>query len=82
MEKKTFVMLLPPNSKEIHAYEVFEGISVVEDKQSRLESAKGEINALKEPDFTFFKTGIEKESPLRKVCRFEKPRFFLPSGSL
>jgi hypothetical protein len=76
VEKKSMVLIVPANSKEIHAYEVFEGISVADDKNPQLERAKGEINALKEPKFSFFASG-EKGSPVLKVCQFEKSRFFL-----
>jgi len=80
VEKKTLVLVVPTNTKEIHTYTTFEGISVVGGGSvSYLESAKSEINQIKEPDFSFFKLGIEKESPLRKVCRFENTRFFLHS---
>jgi hypothetical protein len=77
VEKKTLVLVVPPNSKEIHCYHVFEGISVAEQKDATLARAKAEINALKEPHFSFFGINIEKGSPLSDICRFEKTRFFV-----
>jgi hypothetical protein len=85
MEKKHLVMIVPPESNEVHLYYVFEGISVLEDPHSRLESAEGDLDRLKGDDFSFFVSGTDKfsgseageKSPLLRHCRFEKLRFFV-----
>jgi len=77
IEKKTKVMIVPAESNEIHVYYLFEGISVLEHRQSTLRSAQGDLDRLKEDDFSFFVPGTDKGSPLLQHCRFEKLRFFI-----
>jgi len=77
IEKKSLVLVLAPDSKEVRMYYVFEGLSVLEHNQSTLEKATGDLAALKTPDFSFFTQGVGGNSPLLEHFRFEKLRFFL-----
>jgi hypothetical protein len=83
IQKKSLVVLVPPASKEVHMYYVFEGISVVEGKDNspkavkeNLERARNELDGLKKPDFSFFISGLGSDEKLAKHCRFEPVRFY------
>jgi hypothetical protein len=85
IEKKTLVIIVPPESNEIHFYCMFEGISMWEDgraaelsngNRSQLSQAKADLNGLKKDGANFFMTGVYTKDP-PEHCRVEKLRFFL-----
>jgi hypothetical protein len=76
IEKKTLVMIIPPESNEIHLCYVFEGISV-DGGRGSLAQAKSDLDNLKKNDFSFFMSGTAKDNPVLQHCRFEKLRFFV-----
>lgn len=76
IEKKSLVMVVPPASKEVHLYYVFEGISVLDDKATKLERAKQDLARLKKPNFAFFSPATTADDSLLRHFRFEDARFF------
>ena len=85
IEKRTAVMIIPPESDEIHLYFVFEGISMWEDGRaaelgsfgrSQLSQAKADLNGLKKDGFSFLMPGSYSVEPLQH-CRVDKLHFFL-----
>ncbi len=84
IEKKTLVLLIPPDSNKIHMYYVFEGISVSDSKNSTLELAKNQLIELKKPDISFFFGGNKtldfmtkgRAKPALKHFQFEPLRFY------
>jgi len=76
IEKKAMVMVVPADSKEVHLYYVFEGISVLENKNSSLEAATGQLDEMKKDNFSFFVSDNGLDDSLVKHCGFEKLRFY------
>jgi len=79
IEKKTLIMIVPPESNEIRLYYVFEGISVLEGEKSGFAQAQSELDNLQRDNFSFFVSGLWSDTPLLRHCRFEKLRFFTDS---
>jgi hypothetical protein len=76
IEKKTLVLVVPPESKEVRMYYVFEGLSVLEGGE--LNKAEEQLDSLKKEDFSFFLSQDQPtNSPLVKHLRFSDLRFFL-----
>ncbi|CEF49232.1 unnamed protein product [uncultured bacterium] len=92
IEKRSWVLVIPPDSKEIRMYYVLEGLSVEKQKgpngpYSDLEKAKKQITELKEPDsilyFTFLSVfGTRGDSPLNDKFRVALPEVFGTGGLL
>jgi hypothetical protein len=81
IEKKTLVLVIPPDSKEVRMYYVFEGLSVLDGNSSNLQQAKAELDNLKQPGFGFFVTGAaDSKNPLLEDFRFDDLRFFVDSS--
>jgi hypothetical protein len=84
IEKRTQVIVIPPESKEIHIYYEFEGISMREDglasdlsngRRSQLSQAKADLDGLQMDGANFFSSGEYSAAP-RANMRVEKLRFF------
>ncbi len=73
IEKKSLVVIVPPNSKEAYVYYTFEGISVLDSGKSTLDRAKTDVDSLKKGQLNFF---VPVAPPLKKYCRFENLRYF------
>ena len=81
IEKKTLVLVVPPDSNDVHLCYVFEGISVLDHKESTLPRARTDLDDLKKDDFGFFVAGgTGPDNPLLRHCRFEPVRFFTDPG--
>jgi hypothetical protein len=79
IEKKTLVLIVPPDSKEVRMYYAFEGLSVLDHKDSKLESAKDHLDELSKDKLHFFIMGLgdsSADNPLLKHVRFERLRFY------
>jgi hypothetical protein len=79
IEKKTLVMVVPPESKEARLYYVFEGLSVLDDKNATLNQASEQLDNLQRDDLSFFVNGyqaLSADDSLVKSFRFEPLRFF------
>jgi hypothetical protein len=79
IEKKTLVMVVPPESKEVRLYYVFEGLSVLDDRNASLNQANDQLENLRRDDLSFFVNGYDalpRDDPLLKHFRFEPLRFF------
>ena len=76
IEKKTLILVVPPDSKEVEMYYVFEGLSVLDSRDSTLEKASRDLEALKQKDLSFFVTGTSGSRPLLESFRFEDLRLF------
>jgi hypothetical protein len=79
IEKKTLVMVVPPETKEARLYYVFEGLSVLDDRNASLNQANDQLENLRRDDLSFFVNGyavLPADDPLVKDFRFEPLRFF------
>lgn len=80
IEKKTLVMVVPPDSREVRMYYVFEGLSCLNGDNATLDRARRGLDALKKDDLSFFifsESATEpQENPLLKQMRFEPLRFY------
>jgi hypothetical protein len=80
-EKKTLVIVVPPDSNDVHLCYAFEGISVLDHKESSLARARTDLDGLRKDDFGFFVPGgTGLDGPLLKHCRFEPVQFFTDAG--
>jgi hypothetical protein len=79
IEKQTQVIVVPPDSKEVHIYYVLEGLSVSTNglPSAALCDAKRGVDSLKEPSLDFVTVGLPIKHPDPKLFRFDKLRFFL-----
>src|SRR5262249_46194181 len=85
IEKKTVVVIIPPESKEIYLYYVFEGISEAQypdGEPPTLGQLQLDINDLKKENLSFFLPNRPKQSGsvhsrLLKNFRSEELRFFI-----
>jgi hypothetical protein len=79
IEKKTLVMMVPPESKEARLYYVFEGLSVLDDRNATLNQAAEQLDNLQRDDLSFFVNGYQTlpaDDPIVREFRFELLRFF------
>src|SRR5688500_30173 len=82
IERKTLVLVLPPDSRELHLYYLFEGISVLEHSESNLATAEKQLKNLGNDDLSFFVNGSlevagpRRDDPILKLFRFEPIRFY------
>jgi hypothetical protein len=79
IEKKTLVLIVPPDSQEVRMYYAFEGLSVLQHKNSTLDGAKAALDELGQDDLHFFVTGLAQppaDDPLLKHLRFDPLRFY------
>jgi hypothetical protein len=79
IEKKTLVLIVPPDSKEVRMYYAFEGLSVLDHKDSKLESAKDHLDELGKDNLHFFIMGLggsPADNPFLKHVQFERLRFY------
>jgi hypothetical protein len=79
IEKKTLVLIVPPDSKEVRMYYVFEGLSVLDHKHSKLEHAKNDLDELTKEGSHFFVNGTgesPQDLPLLKHVRYDRLRFY------
>lgn len=80
IEKKTLVMVVPRDSKEVRMYYVFEGLSCLRGNNASLDKAKTDLEGLKKDDLSFFvftgNTVANPDDPLLKQMRFDPLRFY------
>jgi hypothetical protein len=81
IEKRTLVCVLPAESTEIRMYYLFEGLSVLNHKDSSLQQAADQMEDLKKDSPSFFFTGTNSGKPadedlILKQLRFEPLRFY------
>src|SRR4051812_40874967 len=85
IEKKTMVLAVPPDSKEVRMYYVFEGLSVCAGGDRPLDRARRGLTGLKKPGLSFFiqppeeapPSPTKEDDPVLKHFRFQDLRFFL-----
>lgn len=76
IEKKTLILVVPPDSKEARLHYRFEGISSLDHPEGSLDGAKADLTALQQDDLRFFVPGnLRADHPLRKHLRFGKLSF-------
>src|SRR5258707_7919514 len=79
VEKKTLVLIVPPDSQEVRTCYAFEGLSVLQHKDSTVAGAKADLDDLGKDNLHFFVTGLADPSPddpLLKHLRFDRLRFY------
>src|SRR5690242_587676 len=81
IEKKTLVLVIPPDSQEVRMYYLFEGLSVLDGNSSSLMTAKNQLDSLKRPGFGFFALAeADHKDPVLENFRFDDLRFFIDSS--
>ena len=78
IEKKTLIMVLPADSKEIHLQYVFEGLSRLDDQNSNIGEAVKQMKGLERNDIAFFAQGVatDPDNPAMKNFAFGKLRWY------